>query len=145
MSPTSTRSPSRCTLELELLSAEARSEELANQVALLQNRVHGLQAASGSWRPKAGGRSPVQKVRAAAVTAIVQTTNLARRWSGNRAEGRKRLVIADHPRAEPLALRDAPPLPEPSWTVARLRVAAREQGVVGFGRMRKEQLLMELI
>ena len=82
----------------------------------------------------------MQKVRAKAEKAIAEAT-----VKRKKAKAKARLAIADHPRAEPSALRDAPRPPEPSWTVAQLREAARDQGIAGYSRMRKDQLLAQLI
>lgn len=146
MAAKSVKSPSCGKLEKRLRAAESRVDELTGEVTLLQRRVQELQAESASWRKKAEKqRSRVQKVRAKAEIAIAEATKVARKRADKRAKAKIRQVIADHPRAEPLALRDAPALPEPSWSVARLREAAREQGVEGCGRMRKDQLLEVLI
>lgn len=146
MADKSTKSPSRGKLDKKLRASEARVEELAREVTTLRKRIQELEAESARWRKKAEKqRSRVQKVRARAEIAIAEATDLARKQANKRAKAKIRQVIADHPRAEPLALRDAPGLPEPSWSVVRLREAAREQGVVGYARMRKDQLLEVLI
>lgn len=146
MGATSVKPSSRSKLEKALRTAQSRGEELAAEITTLRGRVHELEAESARWRKKAEKqRSRVQKVRAKAEIAIAEATHVARRRADKRAKAKIRQVIADHPRAEPLALRDAPALPEPTWTVSRLREAAREQGVVGYGRMRKDQLLEVLI
>ena len=142
MAAKSAKSPSRGKLEKRLQTAESLVAELTTEVELLQRRVQELQVESASWRKKAEKqRSRVQKVRAKAEIAVAEATKAARKRANKRAKAKIRQVIADHPRAEPLALRDAPALPEPSWTVSRLREAAREQGVEGCARMRKDQLL----
>lgn len=146
MAATSTKSPSRSKLDKRLRASESRVEELTDEVRILRSRVQELQAESATWRKKAEKhRSRVQKVRARAEIAIAEATEAAKKRANKRAKAKIRQAIADHPRAEPLALRSAPELPEPSWTVPRLREAAREQGVVGYARMRKDQLLEVLI
>lgn len=138
--------PSRSTLEKKLRVSEAAVAELTGEVALLHDRVRDLEAESARWRRKARKqRSRVEKVREAAEVAIAEATARAKKRARQKADVRVQQVIADHPRAEPLALLGAPPLPEPTWTVSELRRAAREQGITGSGRMRKDQLLDVLI
>lgn len=125
--------------------AEARVADLTAEVAVLRAEIDRLTLESATWRKKAKKRrSRLKALRESAETALAEAGSAARQRASQRAVARSRLSIADHPRAEPLVLREAP-LPEPSWTVARLRVAAREQGVAGYGRMRKDELLAALI
>ena len=125
----------------KLAAATALAEELRVEVQTLRAHVKTLEAESASWKKRAEKqKSRVHKVRAKAEKAIAEAT--AKR---KKAKAKARQAIADHPRAEPLALRDAPKPPEPSWTVAQLREAARDQGVPGYSRMRKDQLLAQLI
>lgn len=138
--------PSRSTLEKKLRASESAVADLSSEIALLRDRVRELEAESARWRRKARKhRSKVEKVREAAEVAIAEATSRAKKRARQRADVRIQQVIADHPRAEPLALRGAPPLPEPTWTVVQLRQAAREQGIEGSARMRKDQLLDVLI
>ena len=123
----------------KLAAATARVEDLTGELKALRARVKVLEAET--WKKRAEKqKSRVQKVRAKAEKAIAEAT--AKR---KKAKAQARQAIADHPRAEPLALRDAPKPPEPSWTVAQLREAARDQGIAGYSRMRKDQLLAQLI
>jgi len=127
--------------EKKLAVATATVAELTAEVAVLRDRVKALEAEAATWKKRAEKqRSRVQKVRAKAEQAIAEA-NAKRK----KAKARARQVDADHPRAEPLALRDAPRAPEPTWTVTQLRAAAKDQGVAGYSRMRKDQLLAELI
>jgi chromosome segregation ATPase len=125
----------------KLAAATALVEELTAEITVLRDRVKALETEARSWRKRAEKqRSRVQKVRATAEKAIAEAT--AKR---KKAKARARQAIADHPRAEPLALKDAPEQPQPTWTVARLREAAKDQGIAGYSRMRKDQLLAQLI
>jgi chromosome segregation ATPase len=125
----------------KLAAATALVEELTAEVTMLRTRVKTLEVETESWKKRAEKqKSRVHKVRAKAEKAIAEAT--AKR---KKAKAQARRAIADHPRAEPLALRNAPEAPQPSWTVAQLREAARDQGVPGYSRMRKDQLLSQLI
>lgn len=125
----------------KLAAAAATIEELTAELKVLRTRVKTLEVEAEAWKKRAEKqKSRVHKVRAKAEKAIAEAT--AKR---KKAKARARQVIADHPRAEPLALRDAPKRPQPTWTVAQLRDAARDQGIAGYSRMRKDQLLAELI
>jgi chromosome segregation ATPase len=125
----------------KLAAATATVEELTGELKALRARVKALEAETETWKKRAEKqKSRVQKVRTKAEKAIAEAT--AKR---KKAKAQARQAIADHPRAEPLALRDAPKPPEPSWTVAQLREAARDQGIAGYSRMRKDQLLAQLI
>ena len=125
----------------KLAAATATVDELTGELEVLRARVKALEIEAETWKKRAEKqRSRVHKVRAKAEKAIAEAT--AKR---KKAKAKARQAIADHPRAEPLALRDAPKPPEPSWTVAQLREAARDQGVPGYSRMRKDQLLAQLI
>ena len=127
--------------EKKLAAATARVEELTAEVTALRAKVQALETESSSWKKQAEKqKSRVRKVRAAAEKAIAEAT--AKR---KKAKARARQAIADHPRAEPLALTGAPERPLPTWTVARLREAAKDQGIPGYSRMRKDQLLAQLI
>lgn len=124
-----------------LAAATATVEELTAELTALRARAKTLEVEAETWKKRAEKqRSRVQKVRAKAEKAIAEA-NAKRK----KAKARARQVIADHPRAEPLALRDAPKLPEATWTVAQLRAAAKDQGIAGYSRMRKDQLLAELV
>ncbi|MCW2831870.1 MAG: hypothetical protein JWP31_2562 [Aeromicrobium sp.] len=128
----------------QLAKAQARIDELTAEVVSLQDQVEMLEADVATWRRKAHRqRSRAKKFRAAAEKALAEVAIVTRKRA--KAKERVRLVIADHPRAEPLALRGAPSLPKASWTVAQLRVAAQEQGVAGRSRLRKDQLLDRLV
>ncbi|MCW2787849.1 MAG: hypothetical protein JWQ91_756 [Aeromicrobium sp.] len=130
----------------KLAAATAEVEELTTQVRALRARVRTLEAEADMWRKRARKqRSRARKIRDEAEKAVAAASEAARRRAGKKAGKQLRHTIADHPRAEPLALRDAPPLPQATWTVAQLRAAARDQGVVGCSRMRKEQLLAALV
>ncbi|AXT84565.1 hypothetical protein C6I20_04700 [Aeromicrobium sp. A1-2] len=120
--------------ERKLAAANSSVEALTAEVKVLRTQVKTLQADAEKHK------SRVQKIRANAEKAIAKAT--AKR---KKAKARARQAIADHPRAEPRALKDAPELPQPSWTVTRLRAAAKDQGVAGYSRMRKDQLLSELV
>jgi CRP-like cAMP-binding protein len=128
-----------------------RVEELTAQVKTLRARVKTLEVEADTWRKRAEKqKTRAQKVKEQAEKAIADATAVAKKRARSKAEKKIQQAIADHtrddgPRAEPLALKDAPPLPEPTWTVAQLRVAAREQGVPGYTRMRKDQLLAALL
>lgn len=135
----------------QLAIATATVEELTAQVAALRARVEMLETQVDTWKKRAVKRkSRLKEVTARAEKAIADAAAAAKDRSAAKAEKKVQQTIADHPRddhprAEPLALKDAPELPDPSWTVTRLRQAAREQGIAGYARMRKEQLLLALI
>ncbi|MET0767392.1 MAG: Rho termination factor N-terminal domain-containing protein [Aeromicrobium sp.] len=147
MAPKDTKNPTKTE---RLAAANARVEELTAQVAALRTRVRSLETEADTWRKRAEKQtSRVQKVKDQAEKAIAEATSLAKKRARAKADKRIRQAIADHvrddrPRAEPLALKDAPALPEASWTVAQLRTAARDQGVPGYSRLRKDQLLAAL-
>jgi chromosome segregation ATPase len=125
----------------KLVAATATVEELTGELKVLRTRVQVLEAEVETWKKRAEKqKSRVHKVRAKAEKAIAEAT--AKR---KKAKAKARQAIADHPHAEPLALKDAPELPQPTWTVVRLREAAKDQGIAGYSRMRKEQLLAQLI
>ena len=125
----------------KLAAATATVEELTGELTVLRARVKTLEVEAETWKKRAEKqKSRVQKVRAKAEKAIAEA-NAKRK----KAKARARQVIADHPRAEPLALKDAPKPPQPTWTVAQLREAAKDQGIPGYSRMRKDQLLAQLI
>ncbi|MET0449481.1 MAG: Rho termination factor N-terminal domain-containing protein [Aeromicrobium sp.] len=132
-------------------SLSKAEKQLTAQVKALRTRVKTLEAEADTWRKRAEKQtSKLQKVKDQAEKAIADATALAKKRARAKAEKKIQQVIADHqrddrPRAEPLALKDAPALPEASWTVAQLRVAAREQGVPGYSRLRKDQLLAALL
>lgn len=131
--------------------ATKAEKELAGQVKALRARVKTLEGEADMWRKRAEKhKSRVQKVKDQAEKAIAEAADVAKKRARAKTEKKIQRAIADHtgddrPRAEPLALKDAPPLPEPTWTVAQLRVAAREQGVPGYTRLRKDQLLAALL
>ena len=135
----------------QLAIASATVEDLTAQVTALRARVEMLEGQVDTWKKKAAKRkSRLKEVTAMAEKALADAAAVAKDRAAAKAERKVQQTIADHarddhPRAEPLALKDAPELPQSSWTVARLRAAAKEQGVPGYGRMRKEQLLDALI
>ena len=125
----------------KLATATALVEELTGELKVVRARVKALEGEAETWKKRAEKqKSRVQKVRAKAEKAIAEAT--AKR---KKAKAKTRQAIADHPRAEPLALKNAPELPQPTWTVARLREAAKDQGIAGYSRLRKDQLLAKLI
>lgn len=125
----------------KLAAATATVEELTAEVKTLRTRVKALEAEAETWKKRAEKhKSRVHQVRAKAEKAIAEAT--AKR---KKAKAKARQAIADHPRAEPLALKNAPELPQPTWTVTRLRAAAKDQGIAGYSRMRKDELLAQLI
>jgi TolA-binding protein len=141
-------------LEQQLAAAATTVDELTAQVTALRSRVEMLEDQVDFWKKRAAKqKSRVKKVTRRAESAIAEATELARKRSSSKAEKRaekSRQAIADHdvddrPRAEPMALKDAPPLPEASWNVTRLRAAAREQGVPRYSRMSRQELLDVLI
>lgn len=138
-------------LEKRLAAATATIDELDAQVLALRARVEMLEGQVDHWKRRAAKhKSRVKKVTERAERALVEATEAARQRASAKAEKKIRQAIADHgtddrPRAEPMALKDAPELPEGSWNVTRLRAAAREQGVSGYSRMSKQQLLDVLI
>jgi translation elongation factor EF-1alpha len=135
------KAPGPSKADKKLAAATSIVEELTAQVEVLRTRVKTLEAETESWKKRAEKqRSRVHKVRAKAEKAIAEAA--AKR---KKAKRQARQAIADHPRAEPLVLKNAPEAPQVTWTVARLRTAARDQGVAGYSRMRKDQLLAELI
>lgn len=144
-----TTSPSKA--EKKLAAATATVEQLTSEVKVLRAQVKSLEIEAETWKKRAEKqRSRVQKVTAKAEQAIAEATALAKKRAKAKAEKKIQQAIADHtrddrPRAEPLALKDAPALPQASWTVAQLRVAAREQGVAGYSRLRKHELLAALV
>ena len=125
----------------KLAAATATVDELTGELKVLRARVKALEGEAETWKKRAEKqKSRVQKVRAKAEKAIAEAT--AKR---KKAKAQARQAIADHPRAEPLALREAPRAPQSTWTVAQLREAAKDQGLAGYSRMRKEELLAQLI
>ena len=138
-------------LEKRLAAATATVDELNAQVAALRARVEMLEGQVDHWKRRAAKhKSRVAKVTERAERALVEASEAARKRASAKAEKKIRQAIADHaaddrPRAEPMALKDAPPLPEASWNVTRLRAAARDQGVSGYSRMTKQQLLDVLV
>lgn len=135
----------------ELAVAAATIDELNAQVTALRARVEMLEGQVDMWKKKAAKqKSRVKKVTEKAERAIAEATEAARTRAKAKAEKKIREAIADHatddhPRAEPMALKDAPELPQASWNVTRLRAAAREQGVPRYSRLSKEELLDALI
>ncbi|MEV7395944.1 Rho termination factor N-terminal domain-containing protein [Aeromicrobium sp. NPDC092404] len=145
MAGKTTPKPSK--LERRLAVATSTVDELTAEVTVLRARVKTLEAESKAWQKRADKhKSRLQKVRGRAEKAIAEAEKAIADATARRkkAKARERQAIADHPRAEPLALRDAP-LPEATWTVVQLREAARAQGVAGYSRMRKDQLLARLV
>ena len=125
----------------KLAAATATVEELTRELKVVRSRVKALEAEAETWKKRAEKhKSRVHQVRAKAEKAIAEAT--AKR---KKAKAKARQAIADHPRAEPLALKNAPELPQPTWTVTRLRAAAKDQGIAGYSRMRKDELLAQLI
>jgi outer membrane murein-binding lipoprotein Lpp len=135
----------------QLAVAAATVDELNAQVTALRARVEMLEGQVDHWKRRAAKhKSRVKKVTERAERALAEASEAARKRASSKAEKKMRQAIADHdvddrPRAEPMALKDAPELPEASWNVTRLRAAAREQGVAGYSRMSKQQLLDVLI
>lgn len=147
--PTSPGSPAKAERRLEV--ATATIDELTAQVTALRARVEMLEGQVDTWKKRAAKqKSRVKKVTERAERAVAEASRAAKDRAKAKAEKKIREAIADHatddrPRAEPLALKDAPELPEASWNVTRLRAAAREQGVPRYSRMTREQLLEALI
>ena len=134
-----------------LAVATAEVEQLTAQVKTLRKRVKTLEIESDTWRQRAEKhKSRVEKLKDQAEKAIAEATSVAKKRARAKADKRLQQAIADHarddrPRAEPLVLKDAPARPEASWTVVQLRSAAKDQGVPGYSRMRKDQLLAALL
>jgi chromosome segregation ATPase len=149
MAPKDTTKPAKT--DKLLAAATAEVEQLTTQVKVLRKRVKALETESDTWRRRAEKhKSRIEKIKDQAEKAVADATALAKKRARAKAEKKLQQAIADHsrddsPRAEPLVLKDAPALPEASWTVTRLRAAAREQGVPGYSRMRKDQLLAALL
>lgn len=141
----------RQALEAQLELATTTVEELNAQVTALRARVEMLEGQVDTWKKRAAKqKSRVKKVTERAERAIAEASGAAKKRSAAKAEKKLRQAVADHaaddrPRAEPLALKDAPELPEASWNVTRLRAAAREQGVPRYSRMSRQELLDVLI
>ncbi|MET0952954.1 MAG: hypothetical protein ABWX57_06680 [Aeromicrobium sp.] len=141
----------RQALEAQLELATTTVEELNAQVTALRARVEMLEGQVDTWKRRAAKhKSRLKKVTRRAEQAIADAAEVAKKRSAAKGEKKIRQAIADHavddhPRAEPLALKDAPELPEASWTVTRLRAAAREQGVARYSRMTRDELLAALI
>ena len=138
-------------LEKQLVVATATIDELDAQVTALRARVEMLEGQVDHWKRRAAKhKSRVKKVTERAERALVEASEAARQRASAKADKKIRQAIADHaaddrPRAEPMARKDAPPLPEASWNVTRLRAAARDQGVSGYSRMTQQQLLDVLV
>lgn len=135
----------------ELAVAAATIDELQAQVTALRARVEMLEGQVDMWKKKAvKHKSRLKKVTEKAERAVAEATEAARKRTKDKSAKKVRKAIADHatddhPRAEPLALKDAPDLPEASWNVTRLRAAAREQGVPRYSRLSKDELLAALV
>lgn len=138
-------------LETQLAVAATTIDELEAQVTALRARVEMLEGQVDEWKRRAAKhKSRLKKVTERAERALTDASEAARKRASAKSEKKIRQAIADHetddrPRAEPMALKDAPELPEASWNVTRLRAAAREQGVAGYSRMTRQQLLDVLV
>lgn len=138
-------------VDKRLAAATQTIDELTAQVTALRARVEMLEGQVDTWKKRAAKhKSRVKKLKDGTGRAIAEAAEGAKKRAQAKAEKKIRQAIADHavddrPRAEPMALKDAPALPEASWNVTRLRAAAREQGVPRYSRMSKEQLLDALI
>lgn len=110
-----------------LKASERQVASLRETVDRLEERLERTSGKLERWRTEAKqGRTRIAKLEA-------------------RLRRARRSAPVDHlPPAERGDLPVEPDVVDASWTVVRLRVAAREQGVVGCSRMTKAQLLAAL-
>jgi len=112
----------------------ASSKELNAEVKRLRSKVTALEGEAEAWKKKAEKqRSKAKKFAKRAEKALSQATRMARKQPSKTRE-----VPIDH---VPAASGPYLVSPDDSWTVNRLRSMAREQGVVNYSRLRKDQLL----
>ena len=103
----------------------ADAKKLAATVEKLRARVKKAEAATDKWRAEA------KSLRAEVAKRAKQAKKLKKAPTSPRGDA-------------PEETSAARPVPDESWTVLRLRAAAREAGVVGYSRMTKVDLLKAL-
>lgn len=144
----------------KLTAATAQIEQLTAEVKTLRKQVKTLQTESDTWRKKADKhKSRIEKLKEQTEKAIAEATSLAKKRARAKADKQVQQAIADHTRndqaqpapateapakAEPKSATSDPSVPDDSWTVTRLRAAARAKSVPGYSRLRKDQLIAAL-
>jgi len=112
----------------------ASSKELNVEIKKLRAKVAALEGEAEHWKKKAEKqRSRAKKIAKRAEKAIAHATRIALKQPSKTRE-----VPIDH---VPAVVSPYVDTPDDTWTVARLRSMAREQGIVNYSRLRKDQLL----
>lgn len=121
-----------------------KKNELEHDVKKLRVSLEKAESRAESWKKKA------EQHESTASEAKVEVAELEKKLK--KAAKPAKPAAKKAPVATPVSVRRAPaktaapasPSPDASWTVTRLRAAARAKGVVGYSRKSKDQLLAAL-